>query len=152
MGMFNLNNICMKFTVHLMQEYWNKDNCLSNMMKLAYETFLVDTGLGGNVFCRDYKKLHILAEESCFRHLWCLCDFLQVKIVLDKANHVPPIRKGDKCFMDAIIETGHFKGDDLLTIGTCRKFKAVHMISCIVRCDGREVRQDILDKHKGSSK
>ena len=54
--------------------------------------------------------------------------------------------------MDAIIETGHFKGDDLSTIGTCRKFKAVHMSSCIVRCDGREIRQDILDKHEGPSK
>ena len=104
------------------------------------------------MFFRDYKKLHILAEESWFQHLWCLCDFLQVKVVLDKANHVPPICKGDKCLMDAIIETGHFKGDNLSTIRICRKFKAVHMISCIVRCDGREVRQDMLDKQKGSQK
>ena len=37
------------------------------MMKLAYEIFLVDTGLGGDVFCRDYKKLHILVEESWFQ-------------------------------------------------------------------------------------
>ena len=66
MGMFDLNNTCMEFKVHLMREYRNKDNCLGNMMKLAYETFLVDTGLGGNVFCRDYKKPHRLAEESWF--------------------------------------------------------------------------------------
>ena len=59
---------------------------------------------------------------------------------------------GDRCLMDAIIKTGRFKGDKLSTIGICRKFKAVHMISCLVRCDGREIRQDILDKHKGSSK
>ena len=102
------------------------------MMKLACETFLVNTGLGGDVFCRDYKKLHILAEESWFQHLWCLCDFLQVKIVPDKVKHVPPIRKGDKCLMNAIIETGHFKYDNLSTIGICREFKAAHMISCIV--------------------
>ena len=65
---------------------------------------------------------------------------------------MPPIREGDKCLMDAIIETGHFKGDDLVTVGICRKFKAAHMVSCIVRCDGKEVRQDMLDNQKGLSR
>ena len=69
MGMFDLNNSCMEFKVHLMREYWNKDNCLGNMMRLAYKTFLVDTGLGGDVFCRNYKRLHVLAEKSWFQHL-----------------------------------------------------------------------------------
>ena len=64
MSMFDLNNSCMEFKVHLMREYWNKDNCLGNMIKLAYESFLIDTGLGGDVFSRDYNKLHILVEKS----------------------------------------------------------------------------------------
>ena len=46
MGMFDLNNSCMEFKVHLMREYWNKDDCLGKMIRLAYETFLVDVGLG----------------------------------------------------------------------------------------------------------
>ena len=76
MGMFDLNNSCMEFKIYLMHEHWNKDNCLGNMMRLAYETFLIDTGLGGNVFGRDYKKLHNLAEKCWFEHLWRLCNFL----------------------------------------------------------------------------
>ena len=64
MGIFDLNNSCMEFQVHLMREYWNKDNCFGNMMKLAYKTCLVDTELGGNVFSRDYKKLHRLVEKN----------------------------------------------------------------------------------------
>ena len=44
------------------------------------------------------------------------------------------------------------KGDKLLTIGICRKFKAVHMISCLVRCNGREIRRGVLNKHKGLSR
>ena len=122
--MFGLNNSCMAFKVHLMREYWNKDNCLGKMMKLAYETFLVDTGLGGNVFCQDYKKLHVLAEESWFQHLWCLCDFLQVKVILDKAHHVASTQEGNRCLLDVIIETGRFQGDKISTIGICRKFKS----------------------------
>ena len=43
----------MAFKVHLMGEYWNKDNCLGSTMELDYKTFLVDTGLGGDIFCRD---------------------------------------------------------------------------------------------------
>lgn len=61
--MFNLKNSCMEFKVHLMREYWNKDNCLGKMIKLAYETFLIDVGLGGGVFSKDYSKLHGLAER-----------------------------------------------------------------------------------------
>ena len=70
---------------------------------------------------------------------------------LDKAHHVPLIREGDRRLMDAVIKEGRFKGDKLSTIGICRKFKAVHMISCLVRCNGREIRRDVLDKHKGLS-
>lgn len=53
--------------------------------------------------------------------------------------------------MDAIIETGHFKGDALVVLGVCRKFKAVHMISYLVKCNDREIRTDILDSHEGQS-
>ena len=53
--------------------------------------------------------------------------------------------------MDAVIETGRFKGDELVVIRICRKFKAVHMISCLVRCDDKEIRADVLDKHEGQS-
>ena len=48
--MFDLNNSCMKFKVHLIHEYWNKDNCLGNMMNFVYKTFLVNTGLAREVF------------------------------------------------------------------------------------------------------
>ena len=56
MGMFDLNNSCMEFKIHLMQEYWNMRNSLGTIMKVAYATFLVDVELGGDVFNRNYKK------------------------------------------------------------------------------------------------
>ena len=73
-------------------------------------------------------------------------------MVLDKAHHAPPICEAEKCLMDAVIKTGLFKGDELSTIGICRKFKTVHMISCLVRCNGREVRRDLLNKHEDLSR
>ena len=73
-------------------------------------------------------------------------------MVLDKAHHVPPIREGNRCLMDALMKTDHFKGDELPIIGICRKSKAVHMISCLVRRDGKEIRRDVLNKHEGLSR
>ena len=40
------------------------------------------------------------------------------------------------CFMDVVVESGHFNSNDLVVIGTCRKYKAYHMRSCLVRCNG----------------
>ena len=62
MGMFDLNDSCMEFKIHLMREYWNRHDSLGTMMKVAYETFLVIVGLGGNVFSRDYVTLQKLAQ------------------------------------------------------------------------------------------
>jgi hypothetical protein len=151
MGMFDLNNSCLEFKVHLMREYWNKDDCLGNMIRLCYESFLVDVGLGGNVFCKDYKKLHHLAQSCWFEHLWCLCDFLQVQVVLDQSHHAQRVREHDRCFMDVIIEDGRMKEDTLKTVGICRKYKKIHMMSCLVKCDGREIRPDVLDNQEGQS-
>ena len=120
-------------------------------MRLGYETFLVDVGLGGNVFGKDYKKLHHLAQNCWFEHLWCLCDFLQVKVILHQSHHAQPVRQNDKCLMSVIIEDGHFRGDTLKLVGTCRKYKGVHMLSCLVKCDGREIRPDVLDDQEGQS-
>ena len=39
-------------------------------------------------------------------------------------------------------------GDLYVTLGVCRKYKGVHMLSCLVTCDGREVRKDMLDDSK----
>ena len=67
--MFDLNDSCMEFKIHLMREYWNRNDSLGAMMKVAYETFLVDVGLGGDVFTRDYETLQELAQSCWFEHL-----------------------------------------------------------------------------------
>ena len=121
------------------------------MIRLGYETFLVDVGLGGNVFSKDYKKLHHLAQSCWFEHLWCLCDFLQVRVILDQSHHAQPVRQNDKCFMDVIIDDGRFRDDTLKIVGTCRKYKGIHMMSCLVKCDEREIRPDVLDNQEGQS-
>ena len=145
MGMFDLNDSCMEFKIHLMREYWNRHDSLGTMMKVAYETFQVDVGLGGNVFSRDYERLCKLAQPCWFEHLWHLCDFLKVDVELHESHNVQPIRENDKCFMDAAVETGLFDITELVSLGVCRKYKGVHMLSCLVTCDGREVRKDMLD-------
>ena len=97
-------------------------------------------GSGVDIFARNYKKFHKLAEPCWLEHLWHLCDFLKVEVILHESHNVQPIRKNDKCFMDALTEAGQFSTDALITLGTCRKFKGVHMLSCLVTCDDKEIR------------
>ena len=79
-------------------------------MKAAYETVLIDIGLGGDIVYIDCKNLHKLAEKCYFQHLWGLCDFLEVKVSLDKCHNVQLIRVGERCFMGAVVDTGCFTG------------------------------------------
>ena len=53
--------------------------------------------------------------------------------------------------MDAIVDTGRYSGNTLVTLGTCRTFKGIHMVSCLVKCDSREIRPDVLDGKEGQS-
>ena len=50
--------------------------------------------------------------------------------MLHESHNVQPIRENDKYFMDAAIETGLFNIEELISLGVCRKYKGVHMLSC----------------------
>ena len=88
------------------------------MTKQAFETFLINLGFGGNVFTANYKKYHKLAERSRFSHLWELCHYFDVQLLLDDKNpHIQPVCDGDRCFMDAIISTNIFNIGQLQMVG-----------------------------------
>ena len=61
------------------------------------------------------------------------------------------MRQNDTCFMDVIIDDGRFRDDTLKIVGTCRKYKGIHMMSCLVKCNGREIRPDVLNDQEEQS-
>ena len=64
----------------LPRDYFNSDATLGNMLNIALDTFIVDTGLGDGVFSADFKQYGGLATRGWHKYLWEPCTFLNVRI------------------------------------------------------------------------
>ena len=53
--MLDLNHGCFSAKILLLRDYLNSDTTLGKMLNIALDTFIVDTGLGGEVFNMDFK-------------------------------------------------------------------------------------------------
>ena len=61
------------------------------MMWQVYEAFLVEVGIGGNMFNRDFTKYGGLATDGTwFKNLWEFAHHLNNSIVLDKNTTFNP--------------------------------------------------------------
>ena len=120
-------------------------------MRLAYETFRISVGLGGNIFERDYDHLGKLAEPCWFTHLWHLCYMFQSPIKLAIKYEVPLMRERDTSLMDAFIETGIWQIDQLERLNIVRRYKKVFSKSDILESDGQTVLSSMMDNSEGTS-
>ena len=55
---------CFAAKVFLLQCFWGFDDAVGAMTQQAYETFLVEVGIGGNVFNWDIKKYGCLVTDG----------------------------------------------------------------------------------------
>ena len=125
------------------------------MLSVALDTFIIDTGLDGEVFNMDFKQHGGLATKRWYRHLWELCTFLNARIQGKFTRHFHPIRKGDVPFMaELIVRNKNAKclgSKDLEIVGRYWKFKKVYFLSEITLCDGATVDREVLQHSKGRS-
>ena len=82
----------------------------------AYEAFMMDVGLGGNIFEWDYTNYGKPAEHSWFCLLWELCHKYKVQLCINQSHHVPLTRVGVAPTMALLIETGIFSIAQLCTL------------------------------------
>ena len=54
--MFNLNIDHLGACVHYLRQHWGMDTDPSALLLQAYDAFMMDVGLGGNIFEWDCKK------------------------------------------------------------------------------------------------
>ena len=96
LNMFDLNIKCLGAKLHYLQTYWSMLTQEGRHLQQMYETFLMDIGIGGNIFDRNYTSLEYLAEHSWFKHLWRLCNKFDCKLKISFPEHMQEQREGTK--------------------------------------------------------
>ena len=93
LGMPNYVVNCLSAKIFFMWRHWGFGGATGQMMTQAYEAFLVEVGLYGDVFTRDFKRYGMLATDGTwFKNLWELADHLKVSITMDSRYHIQPER------------------------------------------------------------
>ena len=103
--MFDLNILCAGAKLHFVRSFWNTFTPEGDHLRQSYETFLMDVGLGGNIFTRNYNTLGFLAEHCWFKHLWRLCHMYGVSLTINFPENPRQCREGDRAIMDVLAST-----------------------------------------------
>ena len=93
LGMPNYVVNCLSAKIFFIWRHWGFGGATGQMMTQAYEAFLVEVGLYGDVFTRDFKRYGMLATDGTwFKNLWELADHLKVSITMDSRYLIQPER------------------------------------------------------------
>ena len=149
--MFDLNIKCLGAKLHYLRTHWGSPTQEGRHLQQMYEAFLMDIGLGGNIFDRNYESLQYLAENSWFKHLWRLCHQFDCKLEISFPAHIQEQREGDKALMDIFLDSKLFSKEKLMVLQRTRRFKKVHFLSDCLCMDGRTVHPSMLTKLEGRS-
>ena len=116
------------------------------MLTQAYEAFLIEVGLYGNILTLDYTKFGILASDlTWFKSLWEFSDYLKVSVVLGGKYHIQPVRRDDQALMFLFYLAG-YTGNELERLNRVRKLKCLLHLSDILKCDGKSLRDGVLGR------
>ena len=149
--MFDLNIKCLGAKLHYLRTHWGSQTQEGEHLQVMYEAFIMDIGLGGNIFARDYATYEHLAEHSWFKHLWRLCNMFNCDLSIDFPPNTQQQREGDRALMDVILDSGHFDRATIMVLQRVRRFKKVHFLSDILCTDGRTVNPCMLSPCAGVS-
>ena len=142
--MFDLNILNLGAKLHYLRVFWGTLTKQGDRLRQMYEAFLMDVGLDGNIFDKNYNVLGYLAEHSWFEHTWQLCHMFQCKLTLQFPENPEQGREGDKAILQVFLDSGLFSKKKIKILQRVRRFKKVHFLSDALCADGRTVRPDML--------
>ena len=151
LGMPNMVVNCLAGKIFFLQCSWGFEEAECEMMRQAYEAFLIEVGLSGDVFQRNFAKLGILSTPGTwFSNLWELASHLGVSISTDPKYHLKPARIGDELIIERFLSMD-MEESDLEPLNRVRKHKKVLFLSDLVHCDGTTIRANMMDNSEGVS-
>lgn len=137
--------------VYFLQCFWGfRDHAVGEMLHHAYEAFLMEVGLGGNIFVRDFDQLGCLASDGTwFKCFWQYAHHLGISFVVHEDYHLQPLRVNDTPIMELFLQAGW--KDEIVGLNRVRKYNKLTHISEAVMCDGRAIDQTYLNRDKRPS-
>jgi hypothetical protein len=139
LGMFDLNVDNLGLRIHFLRQHWGIPSPIGNILRQGYEAFLMDVGLNGNIFTRDFERLGQLAADGWFKTTWQLCHMFNVDLRINECHDIPLIRQNDKALMECFLDCGRYNIKQLVSLNIYRKFKQVHSLADITSCDGQSI-------------
>ena len=136
---------------HHVRRFWGTQTEDYNWIKHEYETFLVDVGLEGNIFTRNYSALEFMAEHSWWKHTWRLCYTFDCELVIDSVYMPLRFRERDQVIMELFINSGLWSKRRLIIRNRVRRFKNIHFFSEILCSDRKTIDPRMLTNNKGHS-
>ena len=127
----------------LINNNWGTKSAIGNALQTSYEVFRADTGLGGDIFSRNFDDLGFLAKHSWWKCTWNLCRLYKGNITFDAKYEPPSPRDNDPTVMDLFLSQGIWARSDLSVLNRVRRFLKVFFRSDLLACDGRSVRPDM---------
>ena len=101
LGMPNMAVNCLAGKIYFTFSTCGFHETEGEMMRQAYEAFIVEVGLQGNILQRNFTLLGGLATKcTWFHNLWEFIFWSKVMIELDQTFHLQPARRGDALLME----------------------------------------------------
>ena len=118
----------------------------------AYEAFMIEVGLYGNIFFYNYDDFGCLATNGTwFKNFWEFASHLKINIELAEEYHYDQVREGDSLFLQLLIRAGIREPKILLCLNWVRKYKGIVHMSDTRLCDGQTIKPWVLNKSPAES-
>ena len=137
LGLPNFVSAALAVKIHFLQCTWELGDPAGELGAIAYEAFIMEIGMYGNVFSLPYSEYEGLAtDRTWWKNFWELLDHAGVDFSFASEHHLRPVREGDRAIMEVFVAMG-FSADQLESLNVVRMYLRVVHLSDIVRCDGR---------------
>ncbi|KAL7530661.1 hypothetical protein ACHAWF_003466, partial [Thalassiosira exigua] len=124
--------------IFFIQRHLGVDDVAGQMMRQAYEAFLMEVGLYGDVVSLDFEAYGDLVNTDLtwFKYVWEYANILRVGINLSDDFQIQPVQhQGDLSLVESFRRVG-YEGTELERLNRVRKYKCIVHLSNIVCCDG----------------
>jgi len=123
LGLPNFVADCLAAKLFFVQCKWGFESASAQLMVHAYEAFMVEVGLYGNILSTSFDVAGCLATDGTwFKNLWEFASYLEVDVELAEDHHFLPVQEGDQSWMAVFLEAG-FVGKVAERLNRMRKVK-----------------------------